>query len=91
MDNKGLSPEEYLELLQYISKNNGWSNLSKVLENKRPLIKYVSCSYDTRDNSIWSITLKEVDEVNFRTERGYNLKEKVYNYLDYGLKNKEEN
>jgi hypothetical protein len=53
-----MNPQEYAELLEFVHKNNGWQHtlLGRYEGDKRPLIKYVSCSFDTRTGEIWQVT-----------------------------------
>ncbi|MEK4139623.1 hypothetical protein NST48_01510 [Paenibacillus sp. FSL M7-0547] len=77
-DQKGLTIEELSELLQYIEKHNSWKNNLKA----QRLIKYIDFSFDTRDCTVWKVNLRLSGEgTTFRTEAGYNLKDKVYEHL----------
>ena len=51
-----MTPNEYVKLLEKIQKEHQNIHIGK---NKMRKIKYVYCSYDTRDNSIFSIRLRE--------------------------------
>ena len=84
---KGLTPDQVKELMDYIQKNNSWANMYECHENGRKTPKYYSMSMrmnaDTRDGTVWSITFYSHDkDVTFRTGEGYNLLEKVYEFLD---------
>ena len=48
-----MTPNEYVKLLNKIQKEH--SNCIGKMRN----IKYVSCNYDTRDNSIYRVSLRE--------------------------------
>ncbi len=77
-DQVGLTIEELSELLQHIEKHNSWKNNLKA----QRLIKYVDVSFDTRDCTVWKVNLRLSGEgTTFRTEAGYNLKDKVYEHL----------
>lgn len=70
-----MSAQEYLKLLRYIAERNGW-------RNGNFSVKYVECSFDTRDNRIWKVTFRGMgDEITFRTECGYDLKTRIYEHL----------
>lgn len=90
--NKGLNTEEVAELVKFIAKNNSWEHLYECNQSGRKVPKYYSMSYDTRTNDMWKITFYEVTGKNcdgkldteyvFRTERDYNLKDKIYEWLN---------
>lgn len=48
-----MTPNEYVKLLDKINKDHS------MMSKKGRSIKYVSCHYDTRDNSIYSVSLRE--------------------------------
>lgn len=94
---KGLNSQEVSELIKYIQENNSWENMYKILHGDNPrnrrIIKYYEMVFDTRDGMMWKIIFsniingnpKECDkdgEVIFRTEAGYDLKQKIYDWLD---------
>ena len=87
---KGLTPEEVAELMQYISKNNSWEHLHECSERGRKVPKYIDMYMDSRFGEVWCIKFRDIvcggytgpDEVIFRTERGYELKAKIYEWLD---------
>lgn len=76
--------KQYAELLEYIFKNNGW-NINAIQDNldcRKPMIKYVDSSFDTRDGHIWSIKLRGMsEEKSFRVETDEQLA-KVYEWLN---------
>lgn len=89
-NNKGLTYAELTELLQYIEQNHSWKNMYENYcnnkDNPPKSIKYVNFSIDTRTCDIWSVTFSGIsdcieNEVTFRTEMGYNLKDKIYSWL----------
>lgn len=86
----GLNSEEVKELIEYIDKNHSWKNMYDIYKKnpKQKIIKYYSMTVDTRDGTVWQITFYNLinngntDEITFRTERGYKLKDKVYKWLN---------
>lgn len=53
-----MNKEEYAELLDFIDENNGWAYSYRRNHTPGiPFVKYVVASYDTRDFTIWSVTL----------------------------------
>ena len=82
---KGLTIAEMQELLEYIRENNGLENPSNALKARRKIVKYVDFGFDSRTGTIWRVQLHQSfgsTVACFRTERDYNLKEAVYNWLD---------
>ena len=76
--------KQYTELLEYIFKNNGWNieAISDNLDCRKPMIKYVDSSFDTRNGHIWSIKLRGIsEEKSFRVETDEQLA-KVYEWLN---------
>lgn len=84
-----MTPEQYIELLNYIQENNSWNNhmYENACERHRILIKYVLSCLDTRDNTVWLIKLDpgSGDEVAFRIENADDLKA-VYAFLDADIR-----
>lgn len=85
-----MSPEEYVQLLNYISENNGWGNnmYETCCERRRHAIKYVDAVFDTRDSKVWHIVFRGLvdgSRKEFRVETAEDLK-KVYEYLDEEVK-----
>ena len=77
-----MTPEQYCELLQYIMKNNSWANMLDVTERNRMFYKYVTCSFDTRDGTIWRIAFFDGNGVvAFRVETLEEIRA-VYDFLD---------
>ena len=77
--------KQYTELLEYIFKNNGW-NINAISDNldcRKPMIKYVDSSFDTRDGHIWSIKLRGIsaNDKSFRVETDEEVA-KVYEWLN---------
>lgn len=48
-----MTPNEYVKLLDKIQREHS------MMSKKGRSIKYVSCNYDTRDNSIYRVSLRE--------------------------------
>ena len=88
IDEVGLSPKEVEELILYIQQNNSWEKLYECsYERKRIVPKYFSMIVDTRTNDVWRIEFTDIvgikeHNVIMRTENGYNLKEKIYSWLN---------
>ena len=82
-----MTPQQYAELLEYANKNNGWRhtlyNRSR-LEKTRPLIKYITSHFDTREGVVWSVVFREMGrQVVFRIHNRYeDIKDDIYNYLN---------
>ena len=51
-----MTPNEYVKLLDKINKEHQNIHMGK---NKMRKIKYVSCNYDARDNSIYNVRLRQ--------------------------------
>lgn len=88
---KGLNPQEVAGLLSYIQENNSWRHMHTLHQQGRVTPKYIDMSFDTRTGDMWRIVfrncvggknIKSTKEYIFDTNSGYNLKEKVYNWLD---------
>ena len=81
--------KQYAELLEYIFKNNGW-NINAISDNldcRKPMIKYVDSSFDTRDGHIWSIKLRGISakDKSFRVKTNEEVA-KVYEWLNKEVK-----
>lgn len=87
---RGLSPDEVKELIEYIKQNNSWENLYKCLKQGRRVPKYYTICFDTRENDMWKIDFHQIigdsynikDIVSFSTEAEYDLKTKIYEWLN---------
>ena len=56
---RGVSPEQYVEILQFIMKNCKFGyNPNRKYPNGPQMIKYVDCTWDSRFDDIWSITFR---------------------------------
>lgn len=61
---KALTPEEYIQILQYVDKHHRFGFFKEGSLN----IKYVENSFDSRSRGIWSVTFRGLGEgVPFRT------------------------
>lgn len=69
--------EEFVELAKYVYANHGFTDFG----NGKIHIKYVRCSFDTRTNEVYSITLDKVDFTTVNENRKRDLKKWVYCYL----------
>lgn len=80
-----MTPEQYLELINYIQENNSWNDhmYENGAERHRILIKYVRSCLDTRDNRVWLLNFDPGfgEEISFRVENDDDLKS-VYAFLD---------
>ena len=92
---RGLNIQEVVELNKYIQENNSWESMYEILyvnkKRHRKIIKYYTMQFDTRTNEMWRITFYNIfgdpkiphsGEISFRTENGYDLKERIYNWLN---------
>lgn len=52
-----MTPQEYLEFLAEIQENHA---IYTMYDDRRIAVKYVDSCYDSRDNTIWSITLRDM-------------------------------
>lgn len=103
-EKQGITFDEYRELLEYVQANNGWENMylrlckakdeGKEKEfHKRPFIKYVTSSCDTREGRVWQVGFSgpcseehpRSEPYYFRSERGYDLKTEIYKWLNGGV------
>ena len=87
----GLKPQEVAELIQYINENNSWRDMYTLHQKGRVTPKYIEMQFDTRTGDMWSISFRgcvggkaksSKEEVVFRTEQDYDLKERIYKWLD---------
>lgn len=89
---KGLYPDEVSELMKYIQENNSWENMyNSVFEKNRVVPKYYELTVDTRTGTAWAVKFRQCvngdkDEITLRTEKGYLLKDKIYEFLDKEIK-----
>lgn len=66
--------EEYNKLVQYINRYHNFGQHGK-------MIKYIRCSYDTRTQNIFSVTLDSKSFTIVNDDKDRNLKQWVYDYL----------
>ncbi|MGL5767126.1 MAG: hypothetical protein ACRCX8_15945 [Sarcina sp.] len=86
----GITALELKELMDYIQENNGWNKLYQNHKRGRKTPKYINFRMDTRTGDIWLVEFSGVvgggvnskEVFTFRTENGYSLKEKVYEWLN---------
>lgn len=86
----GLNPQEVAELIQYINENNSWRHMYTLHQKDRKTPKYYNMQFDSRTGDMWAITFYSIvgggfkgkEEVFIRTENGYNLKDKIYEWLN---------
>ena len=89
---RGLNQQEVQELVEYIKENNSWYNLSECIQCGRKVPKYYTMQFDTRTNNMWRICFYQIsgkgchykpdEEVVFRTENDYDLKQRIYDWLN---------
>jgi len=98
-DHTGLTLQEAMELLEYIQKNHSWENMFNIIHNTDvetlgypKFVKYVRMSVDTRTGDVWSVEFdSDFGTDHYRTDIGYNLKDKLYSVLSERRKsNKDE-
>jgi hypothetical protein len=83
-----MNPKEYAELLEYIHKNNGWEHTlyGRHEGDKKPLIKYVSCSFDTRTGEVWQVSFNihasETFSIGSTKADREKFKADIYNWLN---------
>lgn len=82
----GLYPDEVMDLMKYIQKNNSWQNMYDNYRKGKEIPKYYTMRVDTRTGTVWSITFDHLIydrcEKSFRTEQNYNFKKAIYEFLD---------
>ena len=86
----GLNPQEVKELIEYIQENNSWEHLYDCCQKGRKVPKYYDMTFDTRTGDMWSIRFRQItggghnrkDKIFLRTENGYSLKDKIYEWLN---------
>ena len=85
-----MTPNDFVKLLEYIKKNNSWGQeMYDVIEVRhRKAVKYVDACFDSRDGTVFSITMRDVichgsgeKDVSFRLDAP-ELVKKVYEWLD---------
>lgn len=73
---RDMSMGEYIELVKYILENHSFACLNG------KMIKYISNSFDTRTNSIYGITLDDVEFIKTNENSHRNLKKWIMEYLN---------
>lgn len=85
-----MTPEQFAEFLNYMKENNSWGmNMYELVHNrKRRVYKYVDDVWDSRDNTVFSITLREGGGTEGRTFRVDTPKEieALYDFIDSQVK-----
>lgn len=81
-----MSPTQFVELLQFIKKNNSWgADMYDICQvRNRRAIKYVDASFDSRDGSIWRIAFRQIighKEISFRVDTQEDV-DKIYQFLN---------
>ena len=86
-----MTPEQCLELMNYIQENNSWGDnmYENTCERHRIAIKYVRFCLDTRDGKVWSVRFDpgDIRTKDFRVECENDLKD-VYAWLDEDIREK---
>ena len=88
-----MTPNEYAELFNYVNENHSWQNMYENVNEGRKIVKYVTCSCDTRDGSIWIVNIqfhqisnsplpndKKYDNISFSEEKC--TKENIMEWLN---------
>lgn len=75
--------QEVSKIYANIMLMNSWANMAKVNHEGRRMFKYVSFKFDTRDGSIYAITLYNGNEnYSFRLDDPNSLK-RMYKFLGW--------
>ena len=55
-----MTPEQFAEFLNYVKENNSWGEkmYEVCCKRNRVAYKYVEATWDSRNNRVWSITLR---------------------------------
>ena len=85
-----MTPEQFARFLNYMKENNSWGmNMYELIhERKRRVYKYVDAVWDSRDNTIFSITLREgcgAEDKSFRVDTLEGIKA-LYDFIDNQVK-----
>ena len=54
-----MTPEQLLNLLNYIMENNSWNKLGEVVLRNRNAIKYIDFTLDSRDGRVFSVRFRQ--------------------------------
>lgn len=81
-----MTPEQFAQFLNYMKENNSWGmNMYELVhERKRRVYKYVDAVWDSRDNTVFSITLREgggTEGRSFRVDTLQGIKA-LYDFID---------
>lgn len=75
--------QEVSKIYNNIMLMNSWANMADVIHEGRRMFKYVSFKFDTRDGSIYAITLYDGNEnYSFRLDDPNSLK-RMYKFLGW--------
>lgn len=87
-----MTPEQFADFLNYVKENNSWGeNMAKTVRRHRTPYKYIDAVWDSRDNTVFSITLRDCGNPNGRTfsvDTPQGIKT-IYDFLDKGELTKE--
>lgn len=81
-----MTPKQLNELLEYIRENNSWGDKMFDINcvRHRKAIKYVNCSFDSRDGLVWKLEFTSVTgepDKSFRIEKQEDILA-VYDWLN---------
>ena len=81
-----MTPAQLRRLLVYIKANNSWGDEMFDINciRHRKAIKYVNCSFDSRDGSVWKLEFMSITgepDKSFRIESQKDIKA-VYDWLN---------
>lgn len=80
-----MTPEQFAEFLNYVKENNSWGeNMGETIRRHRTPFKYINAVWDSRDNTVFSITLRAGGSPTgktFNVDSPQGIKE-LYDFLD---------
>lgn len=78
---KGMTIQEYLTLVEYIQKTHPFAGMGTSFDTRKH-IKYIDCIYDTRSQTVWSVSLRGLDaNLQFRSNSfSHNAPPKDFKY-----------
>lgn len=85
-----MTPKQFAEFLEYVKLNNSWGEKMYEVCCKRQRIayKYIDATWDSRNNTVFAITLRAGggdNGITFRVDDPDEI-EKLYKYLDTPLR-----
>jgi hypothetical protein len=84
-----MTPEQFAEFLNYVKENNSWGeNMGETIRRHRTPYKYINAVWDSRDNTVFSITLREGGDTegrSFRVDTPQEIKA-LYDFIDSQVK-----